>query len=283
MRSRGRLAGLCEDPAVPVRPVETLDDGLTTTAGRGRPFGRRIGAAARRRAPSPSTSRRSTASTTISGGGARGDPPSPLRQCDPRAALEPSILLDCVPITMVEDFGVEDQRPFLRPCGGAPGRRGQPPDSGRRCVRDGIAVARRPDDDQGLPGGATSARSRPRTPGTTYGASTTGTSRSTASRRTRRPRRMPRCVLTSRTGAGQASRSSYAPANGCRSHRPSSGWSSNTHRGSDSALRPLPGAESARRQARSEHRHPLDRGGTPCRRRRCAPSRFRCGVLRAGR
>ena len=61
--------------------------------------------------------------------------------------------------------------------------------------------------------------------------------RSTASRRTRRPRPTRRCASTSRTGAGPACRSSSAPASGSRSRRPSCGSSSSTRRGSASRAR----------------------------------------------
>ena len=58
--------------------------------------------------------------------------------------------------------------------------------------------------------------------------------RSTASRRTRRPRPTRRCGSRSTTGAGRACRSSSAPASTCRSRRPSCGWSSAGRRGSAS-------------------------------------------------
>ena len=106
-------------------------------------------------------------------------------------------------------------RPLLRPGRRAARRRRQPPDAGRLAVRDGGARARRPRDDQGRAGRASSARSRTPTRRTTSAASTTATARSTASRRTRRPRRTRRCGSRSRTGAGRASRSSSARASGC--------------------------------------------------------------------
>ena len=72
--------------------------------------------------------------------------------------------VDCVQITMAEDFGVSRPRPLLRSGRGAPRRRRQPPHAGVRRRGDGGAGARRPRDDQGPPDDAVprDARSGPR-------------------------------------------------------------------------------------------------------------------------
>ena len=111
------------------------------------------------------------------------------------------------------------------------------------------------------------------------------TSTSTAWRRTRPPRRTPRCAWTSTTGAGRACRSSSAPASGCRSPRPSCGSCS-----SDPPRLGLPPAWSARararparRQARPVDRRPADRLDAQ-RADAPGPSRSpRHGVRRGGR
>ena len=90
----------------------------------------------------------------------------------------------------------------------------------------------------------------------------------TASRRTRRPRRSLRCGSTSTTGAGRACRSSSAPGRTCRSCRPSCGWSSAGRRGSASTCEARPGPGPACREAR-----PLDR----------RPAAVPGAVLRPGR
>ena len=60
--------------------------------------------------------------------------------------------IECVQITMAEDFGVEDRGHFYDPVGALARRGGQPPHAGRVGRGDGGAVRRRPDDDQGRAG-----------------------------------------------------------------------------------------------------------------------------------
>ena len=76
--------------------------------------------------------------------------------------------LDCVQITMAEDFGVDDRGQLLRPGRRPARRRGQPPDAAGRGGRDGAAVARRPAHGQGVAGRAVPrgrrGRSRPLRP-----------------------------------------------------------------------------------------------------------------------
>ena len=121
-----------------------------------------------------------------------------------------------VQITMAEDFGVEDRGHFYDPVGALARRRRQPPDAGRRAVRDGGAGARGPADDQGRAG-----RALPRGQGGRPGAL--------------RPRAVRRLSLDRRRRAGlddrdlrraaardrelalvRACRSSSAPASACR-------------------------------------------------------------------
>ena len=188
--------------------------------------------------------------------GPRGDPLPALREHDARAGLEPQ-LRRVRPDHDGRELRRRGPRPLLRPGRRAARRRRQPPDAGRRRRGDGAAVAaatrrrsrtRRSRSSASIVDGRPGAlRARPvrRLP-----------RRSTASRRTRRPRPTRRCGSRSRTGAGRACRSSSAPASACRSRRPSSGSSSSTRRGSASACATArPGAEPARRQAR-----PVDRG-----------------------
>ena len=123
--------------------------------------------------------------------------------------------VDSVQITMAEDFGVEDRGHFYDPVG---------------ALRDVVvnhlmqvvgATAMEPPaggDPKTLQDAKVSlfrAISRP-IPRTTCAASTTATSTSTASLLTRRPRPTRRCASRSRTGAGPAFPSSFAPASGCR-------------------------------------------------------------------
>ena len=118
--------------------------------------------------------------------------------------------VECVQITMAEDFGVEDRGHFYDPVGALARRRRQPSHAGRRGRRDGGALRWRPGDaeeraDRGVPRDGR-GRSRP----ATCAASTTGTARSTASPPTRPPRPTPRSGSRSTTGAGRACRSSSA-------------------------------------------------------------------------
>ena len=124
--------------------------------------------------------------------------------------------LACVQITMAESFGVEDRGHFYDPVGALRDVVVNHLMQVVAAVRDGGAVARRPDDDQGRAGRAL-PRGRRGRPGPLRPRPVRRLPRrSTASRRTRRPRRTPRCGSTSRTGAGRACRSSSAPASGCR-------------------------------------------------------------------
>ena len=123
--------------------------------------------------------------------------------------------VDCVQITMAEDFGVDDRGHFYDPVG---------------ALRDVVvnhlmqvvaAAAMEPPaggDAETLKDAQTTLfrASVPPTRSTTCAASTTATSRSTASRPTRPPRPSPRSGSRSRTGAGTACRSSSAPASGSR-------------------------------------------------------------------
>ena len=123
--------------------------------------------------------------------------------------------VECVQITMAEDFGVEDRGHFYDPVGAlrdvvvnhlmqvVAAAAMEPPAGGDPETLKDAQIAR-------LPRGR-----RPPTRRTTCAASTTATATSTASRRTRRPRPTRRCGSTSRTGAGRACRSSSAPASAC--------------------------------------------------------------------
>ena len=142
--------------------------------------------------------------------------------------------VESVQITMAEDFGVEDRGHFYDPVGAlrdvvvnhlmqVVGMTAMEPPAGgdTKTLQDAKVVA--------LP-----ARSAPPTRRTTCADSTTATSRSTGLRRTRRPRPTRRCVSTSTTGAGLASRSSSVPASGFRLRRPRFGWSSSMRHASAS-------------------------------------------------
>ena len=137
--------------------------------------------------------------------------------------------VESVQITMAEDFGVEDRGHFYDPVGAlrdvvvnhlmqVVGMTAMEPPAGgdTKTLQDAkVSLFRR------------SARPTLRT---TCADSTTATSRSTASLRTRRPRRTPRSAWTSTTGAGRVSPSSSARASGSRSRRPRSASSSSTRR-----------------------------------------------------
>ena len=140
--------------------------------------------------------------------------------------------IESVQITMAEDFGVEDRGHFYDPVGALRDvvvnhlmqvvrlTAMEPPAGGDPETLQDAKVAAVPGD-----------RARP-TRRITFAASTTATSRSTASPQDRPPRPTPRCGWRSRTGAGRACPSSSAPASGSRSPRPRSGSSSSIHRGS---------------------------------------------------
>ena len=142
--------------------------------------------------------------------------------------------VESVQITMAEDFGVEDRGHFYDPVG---------------ALRDVVvnhlmqvvgATAMEapaggdPEDAQGRAGRGL-PRDRRRRPGALRARPVRRLPRDRRRRRrTRRPRRTPRCGSRSTTGAGRACRSSSAPASACRSRRPRSGSSSTRRRGSAS-------------------------------------------------
>ena len=176
--------------------------------------------------------------------------------------------VECVQITMAEDFGVEDRGHFYDPVGRAARRRGQPPDAGRLGGRDGATVGRRPADDQGLPG-------RP-VPGGLRGRS--GPLRPRPVRRLPRHRRGRR-RLDHRDLRRVAARHRQLavvrravlhprPARSCRSPRPSFGWSSSIHRGSASTSGPT-----AVRSPTSSSSSWIRRPGSGSRSRPCARTR----------
>ena len=191
--------------------------------------------------------------------------------------------LSSVQITMAEDFGVEDRGHFYDPVGALR-------DVVVNHLMQVVAAAameapsrRRPDDDQGRAGRAL-PRGRRGRPGPLRARPVRRLPRrSTASRRTRRPRRTPPCVSRSRTGAGRACRSSSAPASACRSRRPSSASSSSIRRGSASRLVEQARAEPARRQARPVDRDQAHRRRPPCRHGGQRSRSARHGVRRGGR
>ena len=125
--------------------------------------------------------------------------------------------VECVQITMAEDFGVEDRGHFYDPVGAL---RDVVVNHLMQVVAAGAMeapVARRPRDAQGRAGRALPRRRRGRPRALRPRPVRRLPRRSTAWRRTRRPRRTRRCASRSRTGAGRACRSSSAPASGCRS------------------------------------------------------------------
>ena len=134
--------------------------------------------------------------------------------------------IQCVQITMAENFGVEDRGSFYDPVGALRDVvqnhllqliglfAAEPPSVGRR--RRSARQTRR-----GVPRDA----SRP-IPHTTCAASTTGTDPSKGCNRIRRPRPSPRCGWRSTTGGGPGCRSTSARARHCRCGPPRSGSSS---------------------------------------------------------
>ena len=137
--------------------------------------------------------------------------------------------LESVQITMAESFGVEDRGHFYDPVGALR-------DVVVNHLMQVVAAAAMEVPSRREPSAIKDARSRSSTPlptripRTTFAASTTAISTSTAFNRTRRPRRTPRCGSRSRTGAGQVCRSSSGPASASRPPRPSCGSSSSMRR-----------------------------------------------------
>ena len=149
----------------------------------------------------------------------------PVRERDPRAAVEPHTTSTASRSRWPRSFGVEDRGHFYDPVG---------------ALRDVVvnhlmqvvaAAAMEP------PSRATRPRSRsPRsrcsvpssrpTRRTTSAVSTTGYRGIDGVAAGSRPRPTRRCGSTSRTGAGPACRSSSAPGSGSPRPRPSSGWCS---------------------------------------------------------
>ena len=178
-----------------------------------------------RRASSPTSSTSTSTSPSLPDrplpreDGPRGDHLPPLREHDPRADLEPQLHR----VSSDHDGGGlrrRGSRSLLRPGRRAARRRREPPDAGRGRGRHGGAGRRRPTSSRTCRSRCSGRSSKPTRP-TTSAASTTATSISTASPPTRRPRPTRRFGSRSRTGAGQACRSSSGRASGCPRLRPS--------------------------------------------------------------
>ena len=152
--------------------------------------------------------------------------------------------VECVQITMAEDFGVEDRGHFYDPVGALR-------DVVVNHLMQVVSAATIEAPSGGDPDTLKAARvARFRAvleadPANYVRGQYDGTARSTGWRLIRRPRRSARCVWTSTTGAGPASRSSSVRANGCPSPRPSCGSSSRSRRAwaslERSGRRPAPG------------------------------------------
>ena len=123
--------------------------------------------------------------------------------------------LECVQITMAEDFGVEDRGHFYDPVGALR-------DVVVNHLMQVVAATAMEPPSRGDPRRSRMRRWRCSTRcwrpirRTTSADSTTAISRSTGSPPTRRRRRTRRCASRSRTGAGPVSRSSSAPASASR-------------------------------------------------------------------
>ena len=184
--------------------------------------------------------------------------------------------VECVQITMAEDFGVEDRGHFYDPVGAL---RDVVVNHLMQVVahgRDGAAVRRRPEDDQGREGRALPRDRGPPTRRTTFAASTTATSAIDGVAPGLDDRDVRGVASRDRELAlVRRARSSSGPGSGCRSHRPSSGCVfKHAPRLGFHALRPQAGAEPARRS--SSTRRPairLDPRGAPRRRGRCGADR----------
>ena len=126
--------------------------------------------------------------------------------------------VECVQITMAEDFGVEDRGHFYDPVGALRDVVVNHLHAGGRGDGDGAAVRRRPGDAEGRAGRGVPRRSPTADPAHYVRGQYDGyRDDRRRRRRTRRPRPTPRCASTSTTGAGPACRSSSAPASACRS------------------------------------------------------------------
>ena len=147
--------------------------------------------------------------------------------------------VECVQITMAEDFGVEDRGHFYDPVGAlrdvvvnhlmqvVSAAAMEPPSGG-----DPQTIQGRPGRAVPLRGSGRSGALRPRP--------VRGLPRHQRCRAPTRPPRPTRhCGSTSTTGAGRGCRSSFGPASGFRSPRPSSGWCSSSRPGSASASGPI--------------------------------------------
>ena len=179
--------------------------------------------------------------------------------------------VECVQITMAEDFGVEDRGHFYDPVGAlrdvvvnhlmqvVSAAAMEPPSGGDpQTIKDAqVALFR--------------AVARP-IRRTTSAASTRATATSTVSPPTRPPRPTPRCGSTSTTGAGRGCRSSFGPASGSRSPRPSSGWCSSSRPGSASASGPIADPSRTSSSSSSIRRPASGSRSRPCARTRPAPS-----------
>ena len=189
--------------------------------------------------------------------------------------------IECVQITMAEDFGVEDRGHFYDPVGGlrdvvvnhlmqvVAAAAMEPPAGGdAKTLKDAMVAVFR-----AIPQADPAHYVRGQYDGYL---GIDGVARG------RRPRRTRRCGSRSRTGAGRACPSSSAPASACRSPRPSCGSSSSTRRSSGSRVAAAAGARPAGRQARSLDgvRMVLDarRADAPI----AAPIHVRHGVRREG-
>ena len=192
--------------------------------------------------------------------------------------------LECVQITMAEDFGVDDRGQLLRPGRRAARRRGQPPDAGRRGRRDGAArrAATRPPSRSRR--SRCSARSPRPTRPTTSAASTTATRTSTGvaagldHRDVRRAAARHRELALGRRAVLHPHRQAAAG----HPDRAAPGLQAPAAAGL-LAGRPPPRAEPARHQARPVHRDPLPGRRPPCGPRADRTDRARHGVRRRGR
>ena len=208
------------------------------------------------------------------------DPLPAVRERDASSRSGTATTSRRVQITMAEDFGVEDRGHFYDPVGAlrdvvvnhlmqvvAAAAMEPPAGADAEALKD-AHVRRVPGDARRRPG-ALRARPVRRLP-----------RRSTAWRRTRRPRPTPRCGSRSTTGAGRACRSSSAPASTCRHADRAAARLPAAAARSTFRRRPLapPGAGPDRGQARPLDRHPAAGRGAARRRARARADQPRHGV-----